>query len=740
MGKWTRRAFITTGVLTGGALVVGIAIRPGNRADKVKDLIAGEDETVMNIWLKIAADNTITVVVPHAEMGQGTHTTLPMMLADEMDADWSKVRMMEAPGNKEYANYALGKGFILGDKEFPSFLIDTIDGLFLTITKKMGLEMTGGSSSVRFTGMFAMRVAGAAARAVLVQAAADQWQVPLNELTVKNSYISHLSSNRSESFAHFAAKATELSQPAKPRLKKPEEFMIMGTSKPRLDIPSKVDGSAIFGMDIKLPGMKYAAIKASPVFGARLISVNESAIKNMPGVHKVVKLESAVAVIADGYWLAKTALDKLEIEFEENGNETVSQSDIYEQYKKDMETAVTKGDEKKDVKTGNVENAFKSSNQIVEAEYRVPYLAHATMEPMNCTALVNETACELWVGSQNPLGFAVSVAEALDLDAENVIVHNQYLGGGFGRRVVEDVALQAARIAKEVDYPVKLIWSREEDIRQDFYREANISRFKAALDSNGEITAWNNQFLFKHEPEEAPHIPYDVENQFIHYTESLTHVPWGYWRSVDSSMHAFFTESFIDELAHTAKKDPYQYRRGQLTNAPRFLKVLDLAAEKAGWGTALPENWGRGISIHESFGTIVSQVVEVEVSEGNLKVHRVVCAADPGFAFHPDGFEAQMESGIVYGLTAALYGEITIENGAVVQSNFHDYQMLRINENPKIETYIIKSDNFPGGGGEPSTPCIAPALANAIFDATGTRIRELPVKNHELKAHARILG
>jgi isoquinoline 1-oxidoreductase beta subunit len=740
MGKWTRRAFITTGVLTGGALVVGIAIRPGNRADKVKDLIAGEDETVMNIWLKIAADNTITVVVPHAEMGQGTHTTLPMMLADEMDADWSKVRMMEAPGNKEYANYALGKGFILGDKEFPSFLIDTIDGLFLNITKKMSLEMTGGSSSVRFTGMFAMRVAGAAARAVLVQAAADQWQVPLNELTVKNSYISHLSSNRSEPFAHFAAKATELSQPAKPRLKKTEEFMIMGTSKPRLDIPSKVDGSAIFGMDIKLPGMKYAAIKASPVFGARLISVNESAIKNMPGVHKVVKLESAVAVIADGYWLAKTALDKLEIEFEENGNETVSQSDIYEQYKKDMETAVTKGDEKKDVKTGNVENAFKSSNQIVEAEYRVPYLAHATMEPMNCTALVNETACELWVGSQNPLGFAVSVAEALDLDAENVIVHNQYLGGGFGRRVVEDVALQAARIAKEVDYPVKLIWSREEDIRQDFYREANISRFKAALDSKGEITAWNNQFLFKHEPEEAPHIPYDVENQFIHYTESLTHVPWGYWRSVDSSMHAFFTESFIDELAHTAKKDPYQYRRGQLTNAPRFLKVLDLAAEKAGWGTALPENWGRGISIHESFGTIVSQVVEVEVSEGNLKVHRVVCAADPGFAFHPDGFEAQMESGIVYGLTAALYGEITIENGAVVQSNFHDYQMLRINENPKIETYIIKSDNFPGGGGEPSTPCIAPALANAIFDATGTRIRELPVKNHELKAHARILG
>ncbi len=740
MGKWTRRAFITTGVLTGGALVIGVAIRPGNRANKVKGMIANETESVLNIWLKIAADNTITVVVPHAEMGQGVHTTLPMMLADELDADFTKVRMMEAPGDAEYANYALGKGFILGEKEFPAFLIDTVDGLFLTVTKNMGLQITGGSASVRFTGMYAMRVAGAAAKAVLLQAASDEWKVPIEELTAKESYVSHTASNRSEPFATFAAKAAELSQPAKPRLKVSEEFTIMGTSPKRFDIPEKVDGTAIFGIDVSLPGMKYAAIKAAPVFGAKLKSVDDRMIKNTPGVQKVVHLENAVAVIADGYWTAKTALDTLTLEFEKTGNETVQQADIYDKYLVDLKAAETNGNEKKDVKKGHVENAWQEASQLFEAEYRVPYLAHATMEPMNCTAHIIGEKCELWVGSQNPLGFAKSVADALDFDLENVVVHNQYLGGGFGRRSFDDVALQAARIAKEVDYPVKLIWSREEDMRQDFYREANISRFKAALDADGRITAWKNHFLFKHDPIEAPHIPYDVANQLIHYSESETHIPWGYWRSVDSSMHAFFTESFMDELAHTAKKDPYQYRREQLTNAPRFLKVLDLAAKKADWAATLPPNWGRGISIHQSFGTIVAQIVEIEIIEDSLKVHRVVCAADPGFAFHPNGFEAQMESGIVYGLTAALYGEISIEDGAVVQSNFHDYQMVRMDESPIIETYIINSDNWPGGGGEPSTPGVAPALANAIYDATGLRIRELPIKNHKLKARAKILG
>ena len=740
MGKWTRRAFVTAGVLTGGAVILGVAIRPGNRAGKVKGLIASEDETVLNIWLKIAPDNTVTVIVPHAEMGQGTHTTLPMMLADEMDADWKMVRMMEAPANKEYANYALGEGFILGEKEFPSLLIDTVDGLFLTVTKHMDLQITGGSSSVRFTGMNAMRVAGAAAKAVLLQAASDEWDVPIEELKAANSYIYHTESNHSATFASLAKRAANLSQPAKPRLKDADEFNIMGTSPPRFDIPAKVNGTASFGIDVVLPGMKYAAIKAAPVFGAKIKSINDSEAASMPGVQKVVSLENAVAVVADSFWQAKTALDKVQINYLASGNESVGQDDIYAGYIRDMEASAAKGKDEKDVKKGDVAAIFETADRVVEAEYRVPYLAHATMEPMNCTAHVTPDNCELWAGSQNPLGFAAAAAELLDLEPEQVMVHNQYLGGGFGRRVQTDVVVQAVQIAREVDYPVKLIWTREEDMRHDFYREANISRFKAALDSEGNISAWNNQFLYKHDPEEAPHIPYDVANQYIHYAQSDTHVPWGYWRSVDSSMHAFFTESFMDELAHIAKKDPYHFRRVQLENAPRYLKVLDLAAQKSDWGTPLPANWGRGLSLHLSFGTIVAQVVELEMMDEGFKVHRVVCVADPGFAFHPNGFETQMESGIIFGLTAALYGEIKIENGAVVQSNFHDYEMVRMKEAPKIETHIINSGHWPGGAGEPSTPGIAPALANAIFNATGIRIRELPIKNHNLKAGGRLVG
>jgi len=703
-------------------------------------MIAGADETVLNIWLKIAPDNTVTVVVPHAEMGQGTHTTLPMMLADEMDADWDLVRMMEAPADKQYANYALAEGFILGEKDIPSFLIGTVDGVFLTITRQMGLQVTGGSSSVRFTGMVAMRVAGAAARAVLLQAAADQWQVPPNELEVKKSFIYHRPSDRSASFASLAPKAAELSQPAKPRLKSKDEFTLMGTSPLRFDSPAKVDGTAVYAIDVAPKGLKYAAIKAAPVFGARVKPLPQEAIRDMPGVHKVVMLEGAIAVVADGYWIAKKALEQLPVEFEESVHDRVGQEDIYQQYLRDMDAAVASGDEEKDVKKGNVGKALEGAAKVVEAQYRVPYLAHATMEPMNCTAHVHNGQCELWTGSQNPLGFAHSVAEALDMDPEDVKVYNQYLGGGFGRRSVPDVAVQAALIAREADYPVKLIWSREDDIQHDHYREANISRFKAALDGDGNITGWHNQFLFKHDPPEAPHIPYGVANQYIHYTNSDTHVPWGYWRSVDSSMHGFLTESFMDELAFHASKDPYQFRREHLANAPRFLKVLDLAAEKAAWGSPLPENWGRGISIHESFGTIVAQVAEVEIVEDSVKVHRVVGAADPGFAFHRDGFIAQMESGVIYGLTAALYGEITIENGAVKQSNFHDYRMLRIEESPVIETHIIESDHWPGGAGEPSTPGIAPAVANAIFNACGIRIRELPIKNHSLKADRSLIG
>ena len=732
MSKWSRRAFITTGVLAGGAVVIGVAIRPGNRAGKVAGLVASDTETVLNVWVKIAPDNTVTAIIPHAEMGQGVHTTLAMMLADEMDADWQLVEMMEAPAHKEYANYALAKGYSLGDVDFPAFLIDTVDGVFLTATKMMSLQITGGSTSVPTTGQYGMRVAGAAVKSVLMQAAADTWGVPVAEIMASKSHLYHHSSDQSARYADFAQQAAQLSQPAKPRLKTTDEYTIMGTDVQRFDVPSKVDGSAQFGIDAVLPGMKYATVKAAPVFGTQVKSIDVASIQDMPGIRKVVNLGDAVAVVADGYWQAKQALDWLPIEFAETGNETVEQSDIFNQFTKDMDTALADGDEIVDKQQGDADAAMANASSVVEAEYRVPYLSHAPMEPMNCTAWAHDDICELWTGTQNPLGFAAEAAEAIDMDAENVILHNQYLGGGFGRRGFSDYAVQAARIAVDVAYPVKLIWSREEDMRHDHYRQASISRFKAALDSSGKPTAWVNQYVEKHDPIEAPYIPYAIDNQFIHYTDSKTHVPWGFWRSVDHSLHAFFTESFIDEVAIAAGADPYQYRRDLLAHAPRLQKVLDLAAEKADWGSPLPENRGRGIAIHKSFGTIVAQVVEVDVTDGKVRPHRAVCVVDAGFAMHPDGIKAQMESGIVYGLTAALYSDISIRRGAVAQSNFHDYQMLRMHESPEIETYVINSGEKIGGAGEPGTPAIAPALVNAIYNATGKRIRELPVKLHDL--------
>jgi isoquinoline 1-oxidoreductase beta subunit len=766
MGKWTRRAFISAGVLAGGVVVFGVAVRPGNRADKVTKLIANADETVFNVWLKIAPDNTVTAIVPHAEMGQGVHTSLAMMLADELDADWDKVAVLEAPAHKEYANYALARGFVAtgeqfppwlvesfdgmlkpatkganyalaegyvsGDVDFPAWLIDTVDGVFLTTTKLLNMQITGGSTTLRATGQVGMRVAGAATRSVLLAAAAEAWQVPVEELAAAQSMISHEQSGRSATYAEFAKAAATRSLPAKPRLKATAEFTIMGTDVPRLDVPAKVDGSAMFGIDAQLPGMKYATVKASPVFGTGVASFNEASIQDMPGVRRVVNLGNAVAIVADGYWQAKQALDRLDVEFERSGNESIEQSDIYSQFTADMDAATANDNEIRDFAQGDAEAALADADKVVEAEYRVPFLAHATMEPMNCTAWIHDGICELWTGTQNPLGFAAEVADALDMEVDDVRLHNGYLGGGFGRRALPDYTIQAARVAAAVPYPVKLIWSREEDIRHDHYRQASISRFRAALNPAGTPTAWVNQYAEKHDPVEAPYIPYGIDNQYIHYADSSTHVPWGIWRSVDHSLHAFFTESFIDELAHAAGEDPYRYRRALLSDSPRFRKVLDTAAEGADWDGPRPENRGRGIAIHKSFGTIVAQVIDIEIVDGRVFPRRVVCAVDAGFAIHPDGMRAQMESGIVFGLTAALYSDISIRHGAVAQSNFHDYPMLRIDECPEIETHIINSSERMGGGGEPGLPAIAPALTNAIYDATGKRIRELPVRLHDL--------
>jgi len=733
MGKWTRRAFISTGVLAGGVVVLGVAIRPGNRAEKVKGLVGSEDDAMFNVWVKISPDNSITAIIPHAEMGQGIHTTLAMMLAEELDADWSKVKFQEAPAEKQYANYSLIKGFATGDMNVPTWLMDTVDGTFLALSKKMNFQITGGSSSVRFTGRHALAVAGAAARTMLVQAAAAKWGVKDSEITTENSMLHHSASNKSAKYSDFAIAASKLKLPAKPQLKDRKDYKIIGTSPQRFDIPSKVHGSCQFGIDAAPEGVKYAAVKAAPVFGAKLASVDASSIENDKGILKVVELENAVAVIADGYWQAEQALKKLKIEFTSTENDQLSQSKIFQNYGEKLDLLAQGKERKKDYKSGDIESALEKAAIKITSEYKVPYLAHACMEPMNCTISIQNGKCDIWTGSQNPLGVRMAVAEVLELDAENVSMHNQSMGGGFGRRGENDVPIMAAQIAKGLDYPVKMIWSREETTRHDVYREATISRFEGGLDSDGKPIAYSNQYLIKHHPKEASVIPYDIKNVGVYYTDGDTHVPWGNWRSVDHTVHGFAIESFIDEMANAAGQDGYEFRKGLIKDSPEHLKILNIAAEKAGWSKPLPNNWGRGISLQESFGTKVAEVAEVEIVDGKAKVRRVVCVVDPGIAIHPDGLTAQMESGIMYGLTAALYGEISIENGAVKQGNFHDYPIARMSDTPVIETHIIASKNKLGGGGEPSTPGIAAAVTNAIFDATGIRIKELPIVKTDLK-------
>lgn len=729
MGKWTRRGFIAAGTVAGGALVVGVAIRPGNRVDQLSPIVSSGDEQLVNAFVKIGADNSVTAIVPHAEMGQGVHSALAQMVADELGADWARVSVMEAPGVPEYANFALGKGFLIGDADLPEWLVPSVDGAFLKLTQLLDLQITGGSTSVQATGVYGMRVAGAAARELLLEAAADSWSVPVDEVVIDQGVVRHQASKREAPMVEFAGVAAQLSPPADPRLKSPEEFTIMGESKPRLDIPAKVDGSANFGIDVILPDMKYAAVYGSPVFGGTVSSIDDTAARAMPGVRDVVNLDNAVAVVADGYWQAEQALKQVDVRFDDAHANATTQDTIFAQFTQALEN--DEGNE--DLVTGDAAAAFAQADSILEAEYRVPYLAHATMEPMNATARVTDSQCDIWTGSQNPLGFRGAVAEALEMSVEQVTIHNEYLGGGFGRRATPDYAVQAARIARASGYPVKLIWSREEDTRQDRYRPAVLSRFKAGFDAQGKPVAWQNHFVDKHEPAEATHIPYAIANLDVRDFASPTHVPFGAWRSVDHSQHSYFTESFIDEMAADRGVDPYQFRRSLLEHNPRLRNVLDTAAEMAGWGTEMAPGWGRGIALQESFGTLVAQVLDVEVIDGDVRVDRVFCAVDPGFAVSPDGLTAQMESGIIYGLTAALYGDISIENGAVAQSNFHDYEMVRMSQAPKIETRIIVSGENWGGAGEPGTPTVAPALANAIYDATGTRIRQLPVKNYDLE-------
>ena len=737
MGKWTRRGFVAAGVAGGGALLLGVAVRPGHRAPRLQALVAGGDEILVNAWLKIAPDNRVTAIVPHAEMGQGAHSALAQMLADELDADWRLVSVQEAPAHEEYANYALGKGFLLGDVNVPAVLVDTVDGGLLKITQALDLQITGGSLSLRATGTHAMRVAGAATRQMLAQAAAAVWNVPAEELTLRLSRIAHAASGKEAPYADFAVAAAAVKPPAKPRLKAPDEFTLMGRSAPRKDIPAKVDGSARFGIDAVVPGeaaTKVAVVRACPVFGGTVDRFEDAPALAIRGVERVVNLGDAVAVVADGYWPASQGLAALEVRWRTGGREHISQDAIFAAFARDAERVEREGGGNAELDIGDVEASLAGAARRLEAEYRVPYLAHAAMEPLACTAWVRGGLCDIWTGTQNPLGLRAAVAETLGVDAALVTVHNAYLGGAFGRRATFECALQAVRVAKVSGGRVQLIWSREEDIAQDKYRPACVSRFRGGLNGDGRPAAWWNVYTNKHDPAEAPLIPYAVAHQRIEHVASPTHVPFGVWRSVDHSQHAFFTESFIDEMAAAAGADPVAFRRALLAGAPRHKRVLDAAAKAAGWGAPLPAGKGRGVALHESFGTVVAQVAQVAVSGGKVRVEKMTCAVDAGFAVNPDGLIAQLEGGIVFGLSAALHGEISIAEGRVAQSNFHDYPVLRMDEMPAIETVIVNGGGPLGGGGEPGTPPAAPALTNAVFAATGVRVRELPLAKHDLAA------
>ena len=743
MSKWTRRAFLTTGVVAGGGLVVGVAMRPGNQVRGLAAKLGEEGGQLVHTYLKIDSDNVITALIPHAEMGQGVHTSLGQMLAEELDADWDQLKVEEAPAIGEYATYSAGRRYLLAGIDFPNLVIPTVDGIMMRVADTLNMQITGGSMSVRTTGILAMRTAGAATRQMLQQAAAEAWGVPAAEVTTENSHLIHTATNRKEPYANFAAKVAEMTPSYTPTFKDPSEYKIVGTHKPRRDIPAKVDGSLEFALDVRLPDMLYASVVRSPVPGGNVVEVDDRAARAIEGVVDVIVIPNAsvssmlgetlstesVAVVADSYWTANRAIRELNIQWSETGFESVSSDEIFAQFDRDITAAAER---QIDRTQGETETAFSTAAKVIDADYHVPFLAHTCMEPLNATAHVRDGQAEIWVGCQNPLGFRRDVAQTLGIDPENVTLHNHAMGGGFGRKARPDYAMQVAHLAREVGRPVQLIWSREEDVQQDFYRPAVQSRFRAAFDAEDNLLAWENTYTNKNEPIEAPLIPYSVPSQNIGYVNSPVHIPFGAWRSVDHSQHGFFTESFIDEVANAAGKDSFEFRAELLKDSPRHLAVLTRAAEEAQWDRPLPEGRGRGISLQESFGSIVAQVVEVTVVEGEVSVNRVVAVIDPGLAVAPDGIAAQLESGIIYGLTAALFGEITIENGAVVQSNFHDYQAARMSDAPNIETHVINSGHDIGGAGEPGTPGIAPALANAVFDATGTRVRQLPLNRFNL--------
>jgi isoquinoline 1-oxidoreductase beta subunit len=700
-----RRTFVAAAGAAGGALVLAFDFPLTNR-------IAAEaaEPGRVSAYVRIAPDESVTIVAMQAEMGQGVATSIPMLVAEELDCDWSRVKSESFPTvDKVYNNPAFG---VMG---------------------------TGGSSSIRGWFMPA-RKAGAQARAMLVAAAAAKFGVPATELRTQSGVVYHDASSRKATYGELASAASALTPPADVTLKTPDKFTIIGKPLKRLEIRDKVTGRAQYGTDVVLPGMLHAAIRQAPVFGATVSSYDENVISRRMGVKHVVNLKNAIAVVADRYWRAKSALDAMNIGWSEGANADLDDAKIAATLNAGLdETAAISAK-----KVGDAPAALGTAAKVITAEYRVPYLAHATMEPLNCTAHVTATSCEIWAPTQFPGILAATAARYTNLPPDKVKVHATYLGGGFGRKAAMDFVIQAILISQAAGAPVKLMWSREEDIQHGMYRPVSTTRIKAGLDAAGKLVAWQQRIvspsinataypgndptkLDNSSVDGSANKRYAIPNFSVDYVMKNFAVPVYFWRSVGNSQNAFFFESMLDEVAHAAGVDPYEYRRTLLAATPRLLDVVERAAKLGDWGKPLPKGHGRGIALHESFGSMVAEVAEVSVDAANkLRVHRVACVVDCGIVINPNTVEAQMQSAIVYGLTAAFYGSINIAKGRVVQRNFNDYQMLRLAQSPHITVEIVKSANPPTGVGEPGTPPIAPAVANAIFAATGKRIRTLP--------------
>ncbi len=717
-----RRDFLKAGAAAGGGLVIGLHLP--NVAG------AAEGPAKLNAYVKVGTDSRVTFVCGQVEMGQGVHNGLSMLLAEELEVELKNVRIEQggidpAFGNPRYIGFKAVGGF----------------------------QATGGSSSIRNFGN-KVRHAGAAARFMLISAGAERMQVLRSECVAENGHVVHKPSGRKVSYGAVANDAARQVAPDEPALKQPSEFRIVGKATPRQDVPLKVTGRAIYGLDVKRPGMLVATVMRCPVFGGKVKSYNAERALKVAGVKKVVQISSGVAVVADSFWAAKKGRDALEVTWDEGPLAKVSSADLYSQW-----AALAKGPTAAErLKTGDVAAALAGGAKRVEAAYELPFLAHACMEPMNATAHFKGDSCEIWASTQAQSWNQHAVAQATGLPPKAVTVHTTYLGGGFGRRLESDYVVEAAETSRAAgNVPVKVVWTREDDLQHDFYRPASHNVLQAALGADGMPTAWRHRivgtsilqyfktfghFLRKdgHDPTSTQgagdYFPYDIPNVLVDYVNNNQGVPSGFWRSVGNTQNGFILESFVDELAHAAGKDPYQYRR-QLFGKPhaaRLRAVLDLAAEKAGWGKSLPAGVHRGIAAHFAYGGYCAQVAEVSVAkDGKVKVHRVVAAIDSGWVVNPDMVRYQVEGAIYYGLNAALYGEITIRNGRVEQSNFNDYKMARMDEMPKVEVHILEGKGEQGGAGEPGTNPISPAVCNAIFAATGKRIRKLPIKPEMLR-------